>query len=229
MSLFTSLPGKCLSLAEPITDSNQISLFLNGQTLLLNQLLPDKFTYMQITDGSNCEFVRVEPNSSGTGLVITSRGEDGSQASTFTKGAKVFFTWTETALDAFLTCRASSVEEDAPIKIPGYTAVFDEELQQWCYEPDEGTNAEEICWTVGKIKYTFADGVVTTEQVAVPGLVPGTYNNATVTIDDNCELKSVVEGDKPLYTPSVKDDCCKDNEPDPSEKVEDYLITLGQG
>lgn len=210
MSKICAFPGKCYELSGDLTANANTPIFIDGEADLLSALSPDKHTYFVINDGVNCEYVRVGINASGTGLTLTDRGMDSTKACAFSKGAKVSFEWFIAALDDYMDCRAEVLNDEMnpPIKIPNHTAEFDPDTGQWCYIPDDPVAAGGVSWTVGKETFTFKDGTITSEPANTPGLQPGVYANATVTVDNNCQITKVEQGNKPLYTPSVSDKCC---------------------
>lgn len=145
---------------------------------LMAELAPDKFTYMVLSDGFNTETIKVNSD-----LTIVR----GSPAMAWQCGAELFFTWGITAMDAYHECKANPTEGEQPdIKIPGFTPVWDPDLQQWCFEQDEGTgdtgSTDPFEWEWCGYRYTYRNGVITRE--AIPLVPDAEYNPAKVVMQN---------------------------------------------
>jgi hypothetical protein len=200
MSDFKAVPGLCYELDSDVLEDST-TMELTGASKLLD-CLEGMHTYLILSNGVDCEYVKVTVEDGV--FVLLERGVDWTDPGKFFKGAKVTFDWIGPAMEDFLACMEEDEdEEDCPPKIPGMVAVKDPETGKWCYEQEQS----DICWTSGKYKFTFKNGIITREARAT-NLSPGCYENAKVTLNDDCEIVSIEEGNKPLYTPGVKEDCC---------------------
>lgn len=177
MSKFAAPTLFCEKLCEPLAqNATLLPLKPDDAQALMAELAPDRFTYMVISDGFNTETVKVNAD-----LTI----ERGSPALAWQTGSDVFFTWSITAMDAYHDCRANPDENEQPdIKIPGFTPVWDPDLQQWCFEPDADSddpgNTDPYEWEWCGYRYTWKNGTLTREPIPLPP--DAEYNPAKVTL-----------------------------------------------
>lgn len=204
MSEFKAVPGLCYELQS---DMDIDTTILDISSSKIVECLEGRHTYFIVSNGASCEYIKVSGVNGS--LVITERGVDWTEPGNFSKGDKVVFDWIGPAMEDLLECLETDDEdEQPPPKIPGMTAVKDEATGQWCYEQDD----EDITWNSGKYTYTFKNGKVTRQEREGISLQPGCFENAKITLSDDCEIVQIEEGNKPLYTPSVSDKCCPKTE-----------------
>lgn len=174
----------------------------------------DEYTFLSISNGINCEHVKVTQTANG---LVIDRGQGGTSAYNWPKGSCYQFQWSKPAFQAMVDCILNNddVPDDAP-KIEGYEAsIVDGQL---CYTPiedeDEAGDFETVEIQDCKFRYCFSAKNVKKDPLpASQTLMPGTYENATVTVDENGCVTNVSGGCKTTIQGCTKCDTCDDGEP----------------
>lgn len=191
-------------------DSDLSTTDTSIENLDLN-LAVDEYTFLTLSNGINCEHVKVTQTANGLAIV---RGQGTTNAYAWPKGTHYAFQWSKVAFEAMVDCILNNddVPDDAP-KIEGYEAqIIDGQL---CYTPieDESDEAFDTVTIQGKeCIYTFAAKNVSKDPIPTSQrLMPGVYENATVTVDSNGCITNVKGGCKVTIQGCVKCGNCNCN------------------
>lgn len=186
------LPGLCMTLSDDVTvDNDQLCLPATYQNKILDALGGDKYTYLVISNGVSCEYVKVQVDTSDSSkLVMVDRGLEWTSPSNFTKGSSVKFEWFTSAMEDLLDCL--NEPEDPMICIEGME--WDEEKGCYVSTNEDGTGT--IKFKDCQYEYTIKN--LEFDQVPLPAtqtLNPGTYKNACIVVGDDGCITSISEGD----------------------------------
>lgn len=213
VSKFCSLTGFCTRLEDDLDSTHTLVCVNVGK---IASALKNKHTYMVISDGLQCEHIRVTCQDGK--LVALERGVGWTDPVDWPKGTLIKFDWTDEAFsdayDCILEEDSDNDSENCDIKIGDkvykYTGTDDDGVK--CYE-QEGEDLE-ICgpkeiYTIKNIDYTTA---VNPNQLA-----DGVFQNATITVKD-CKIIAITEGSKPTLggcSPGCSCTDCQNTNTDP--------------
>lgn len=212
MSNFCSLTGFCTTLEEDLS-SGDVMLCINS-TKIGKALTADKHSYLVISDGIECEHVKIRIDNGK--VIAIDRGVGWTDAIDWPKGTPIKFDWTDEAWADAYDCLLEEENEDNPedcdIKIGDCTYKYVDTVDGVkCYEADNKKDLEiKNCgkvYTIKNIEYTEANDPDYPED--------GVYTNATVTVS-GCKV-SYKEGCKVSIggcSPGCNCDKCTNTEED---------------
>ena len=208
MANICPLPGLCMTLSDDMTaDNDQLCLPSTYQNKVLDALGGDKYTYLVVSNGVSCEYVKVQVDTSDPSkLVMIDRGLEWTTPSNFSKGSSVKFEWFTTAMEDMLECL--NTIENPEICIEGMEWDTDEQ----CYKPTQESESNTITFKDCQYQYTIKN--VDVDRVPLPAtqtLNPGTYKNACVVVGDDGCITSISEGDDAALSGSGCGCCGKCN------------------
>lgn len=157
--------------------------------------LGDNHSYLLLTNGSDAEVVRVECFS---GVPTITRGDN---PIAVPNGGCARFEVTAELLGDFVT------PADAICEIIGEGGINVE--QEGCVVTlTLGADCENVSWRSGNYSYRFENGcVVRTLATGGCSLVPGTYSNATITVNSDGLICGIEAGSNIVFS---HDPCCGD-------------------
>jgi len=185
------VPGICATTAVQINDVDGQELCLSSNKLC-NALSEGKHTYLILSDGTSCEYVKATKTNGK--LILTARGLEWTNSRTWLKGTVVKYGEIATAFEEMYNCLNDASNDDALFdKIECYKREVNPETGQVCYVIDKTQTLElkdkDYKYTIRCLKY---------EKEALPAsekLIDGVYENATVTVSNGC-IVSIKEGCK---------------------------------
>lgn len=213
MSDFKPAFGFCAKLYGGLTVGGELQLRQLDAAVLCATIGVGGETNLIVASSGQTEIIRV--GCSDSGPFIVGRAQEDTASVSFPAGADIYFDWTTQNMLDLIDCREEEESEaGAPIKIPGFTAEFDSDLDQWCYEPDpeDSTSGGPIEWFDCGRRFFLEDGVVKAEP-AHTSTFPndGVFTNATVTVRDG-KIVDVQKGCPVVYESKCAD-CGCDTDP----------------
>lgn len=196
----------CGKLTEDLTETDTS---IPGLSL---DLAVDEFTYLTLDNGIKCEHVKVLQTANG---LTIERGQGSTDPCAWPKGACYQFKWSAVAFKAMVECILNNddIPDDAP-KIEGYTATIVDGVL--CYVQDDAdTDNDYTTVTIQdwECSYTFSAKNVSKDPIPnSQRLMPGVYENATVTVGDNGCITNVKGGCKVTIQGCAKCNTCDDEE-----------------
>lgn len=183
--------------ADLSTTATILPLRTRDVTRLCNILGSDDHTYLVLTNGVDTEVVHAE--CSGSNVVI----ERGDTPIAVPSGGCVRFEVTADLLADYVTPNESVCEI-----VNGGGLTVEQDGCVVTLTLGEG-DCEEIRWRSGNTEYWFEDGCIQSAPVTDGGcnLVPGTYRNATITVNAQGMICAIEAGSNIVYADNP---CCAD-------------------
>jgi len=185
VSKFCSIAGYCGTLQEDF-DSDHVLMCVNT-TKISAALSPDKYTYLVISDGIECEYVKVKMEDGK--LVAVDRGVGWTSPIDWPKGTPVKFEWTDEAWADAYACILEDDEEnneecDIKLNEDVYTYEGTDANGVKCYKP---VKTEDLVLKDCLFKYTIKGVCFDKESLPANEVTSdGVYPNATATVVNGC-------------------------------------------